>query len=220
MNISHHPTEDIIVAFAAGVLHPLLAVVVDRHIRICAQCESDLALASAIGVALLKRSVDELTSEQIQRTSTRLRRWSRRPGADRAEFSAERLLREADAHLDRCLQQLDGGLSWRRISPKVSDYVVAGGRAPQAWLRLFRFSPGASVPQHTHAGDECTLVLRGSYEDQTGHYAAGDFCSADGDLAHSPKVVGDKPCIALIAATGNLCFVQRRYAAAARVLGI
>jgi anti-sigma factor ChrR (cupin superfamily) len=44
-------------------------------------------------------------------------------------------------------------------------------RGPSA--ALLRYQPGASIPEHQHAGYEHVFVLRGSQEDQSGHYARG-----------------------------------------------
>jgi anti-sigma factor ChrR (cupin superfamily) len=44
-------------------------------------------------------------------------------------------------------------------------------RGPSA--ALLRYQPGASIPEHQHAGYEHILVLRGSQEDHSGRYERG-----------------------------------------------
>lgn len=44
-----------------------------------------------------------------------------------------------------------------------------------------------------------TLVLRGSYTDSTGHYAAGDVADLADDVEHAPIADAKEGCICLIA---------------------
>ncbi len=67
---------------------------------------------------------------------------------------------------------------FRRFHPGVEILPLYGidhgdpeSRGPSA--ALLRYQPGASIPEHQHAGYEHILVLRGSQEDQSGRYVRG-----------------------------------------------
>lgn len=51
------------------------------------------------------------------------------------------------------------------------------------------------MPVHSHEGSEYTLVLKGSFRDETGHYGVGDISIADGDVNHRPMISRDEDCI-------------------------
>lgn len=57
-------------------------------------------------------------------------------------------------------------------------------------LRLIRARPGREIPDHTHAGQEATLVLAGDPGDGDRVYRAGEFCDLDDPTTHNPKVYG------------------------------
>ncbi len=68
-------------------------------------------------------------------------------------------------------------MKWRHYgTASEADLVIAatGYRA-----RLIRLKAGRGVPRHTHGGSELTVVLEGSFSDETGHYARGDLAIAD-----------------------------------------
>ena len=54
---------------------------------------------------------------------------------------------------------------------------------------LYRIEPGATVPSHSHFGDELTLVVQGGFSDEVGSYGPGDICLKTPSDTHAP--VGD-----------------------------
>jgi putative transcriptional regulator len=53
---------------------------------------------------------------------------------------------------------------------------------------------------------ELTLVLQGSFSDETGHFARGDLEVADEELEHTPVADGGEVCICLAATDAPLRF--------------
>ena len=51
-----------------------------------------------------------------------------------------------------------------------------------------------------------TLVLRGSYKDEIGHFRSGDLADLDPSVDHQPVSDGEEPCICLIATDDRLHF--------------
>ena len=73
-------------------------------------------------------------------------------------------------------------------------------------VRLLYIPPGQAVPDHGHNGLELTLVLQGSFSDETGRFGVGDVEVADEDLEHTPVADGGPPCICLAATDMPLKF--------------
>jgi putative transcriptional regulator len=59
---------------------------------------------------------------------------------------------------------------------------------------------------HGHRGLELTVVLQGSYSDELGHFAGGDFVETDEDVRHRPVADRGADCICRIATSGPLRF--------------
>ncbi|HEX2528056.1 MAG TPA: ChrR family anti-sigma-E factor [Geminicoccus sp.] len=93
-------------------------------------------------------------------------------------------------------------LPWKRLGP-VAEYPllkeVAGYKT-----QLLRIQAGRKVPQHTHDGNELTVVLRGAYGDGIGHYARGDLSVADGSINHQPKADEGEECLCLAVTDARL----------------
>ncbi|MFZ4122640.1 MAG: cupin domain-containing protein [Caulobacterales bacterium] len=70
---------------------------------------------------------------------------------------------------------------------------------PVEGATLLRMAPGVSAPRHGHTADELTLVLSGTYQDETGSYGVGDLAIAGPDYAHRPRTPKDAGCVCLTA---------------------
>ena len=88
--------------------------------------------------------------------------------------------------------------AWRWLGPGVWDHPLPLTGAGK--LRLLKVAPGRGVPEHGHGGAELTLVLRGSFHDETGRYARGDVADLDETIEHQPVAdPGASDCICLVA---------------------
>ncbi len=62
------------------------------------------------------------------------------------------------------------------------------------------------ILQHTHVGDEATLVLTGSMRDGDRLLSRGDVAFADQNDDHHPEIVGDETCVCLVVLSGPMRF--------------
>ena len=63
-------------------------------------------------------------------------------------------------------------------------------------VAMLRYSPGATVPRHTHRGLETVLVLEGAQRDDHGVYGPGTLILNEAGSDHA--VASDDGCIVLI----------------------
>jgi putative transcriptional regulator len=183
------PVDALLASYAAGSLNAPLQALVGSHL--------ELSRDNRAFVAALE---DLAGLELVQAVQAPL------PGRDRmleAILSGEpdRLTAAAppasDAVLPAPLLRLVGrgspDIAWRFKLPGIKEYRVAETEAGEAVL--YWVKAGRRLPQHTHEGDEVTLLLAGGFTDPLGHYRRGDIAIADADLDHTPVADADEDCI-------------------------
>lgn len=191
MTITHHLDDATLMSFAAGSLPAALAAVAAAHVAMCPRCRRETAALERLGGALLAglQPVDLAQAEPAIPPAAQLRS---RAGAE---------VQARGQELPLPVAGLVGGnlddVTWRWLGPGVWDHALPIQGAGK--LRLLKVAPGYNIPEHGHGGAELTLVLRGSFYDETGRYLRGDVADLDEDIAHRPLIDGDGHCICLVA---------------------
>lgn len=195
--ITHHIPEPMLAAYAAGTLPPVFETVVATHISLCGTCRAGLQAHEAAGGAVLETGDGADLS-----------------GGLKADVLA---LLEGPAPQDRPAPQGKGIYPgpvmaalktreprWKSLGMGVRQSILEDG--PEGSLRLLYIPAGRAVPDHGHNGIEMTLVLQGSFADETGAFGVGDLEVADEDLEHTPVAGEGLPCICLAATDAPLRF--------------
>lgn len=200
----HHPSDERLLEYASGAAREPIALLVATHLALCPACRRASAELEAVGGALLETLPPEPVAEDsLARLLARL---------DRPEPADDVLPPQpGDPLLPQPLRGYVGGsldqLAWRRLGP-VAETRLPTGSGPLT-TRILKIRPGASMPTHTHAGLELTLVLQGGFGDRTGHYLRGDVAEADSDLEHCPIADDDEPCLCLVVTDAPLRLTGR-----------
>jgi len=202
VKISHHFDDATLMAYSAGTLPQGMALLVACHLHWCPHCRERMHATDAVGGALLEQlPPSNLQADAFEQLLARL---------DEPEQELSTSAPEADSNqelptpLAQLLDKPLDELPWKRIGYGVKqlDLHLNGPGA----ARLLRISPGVSVPHHTHGGNELTLILKGSYNDELGRFCQGDVADLDGEVSHQPLVDTDEECICLIATDAPLKF--------------
>lgn len=189
MSPRHHPSDDILTAYSAGVLEPGFGLVVGAHVEVCAHCRGRvLGFEAASGAAL----------EAL-------------PDADVSASALSDVMLRLDAQEPAALRQ-DARPLLERLSLKPKKWIAPGvwvaavdtPHARENRVYLLSVAPGMPAARHEHSGAEFCTVLKGAFRDEVGLFAAGDFAAADDDLNHLPVVEGDEACLCLFATEGRL----------------
>ena len=197
----HHPSADVLMAYAAGSLPEPHALLIATHLSLCADCRDAAKEMEAVGGALLDRLAPaEIAPDALDRLLKRLDE----PAPPKAP------LPPADPVLPAPLRAYVGrgidGITWTKLGGGVEEFRLpiptTGGYA----TRLIRIDAGRKIPSHSHDGDELTLVLAGSFIDGDDHYGRGDVAGADPSVNHHPVADADGECICLIVTEGKLRF--------------
>lgn len=200
-----HATLEIVAAYADGSLAEGMSLLVASHLTFCPECRQRVARLEALGGALLSDAAAEpMSGRCLARTLARL---------DAAEAAPDRAASpEAAASLDCALPApirerlgtCGGDIRWRFLLPGLAECRLDGFADEE--VRLLRARPGMRILQHTHDGDEATLVLAGQMRDGARDFGPGDVALASETDEHRPQIVGSEPCICLVVLTGPMRF--------------
>jgi putative transcriptional regulator len=193
MKIQHHLDDATLMSFAAGGLAEALSAVVAAHVALCPACSDKIRRMERIGGALFAGLAPTLMGREAPVMALR------RSEAEVATAAPARVT--AASEVPEPLTRLIGdtrldALPWRRLGIGVWHHRLPSKTGD---LRLLKVGPGRRMPEHGHGGSELTLMLRGSYTDETGRYAAGDVADLDDEIAHTPVADAETGCICLIA---------------------
>ncbi|MEO1243182.1 MAG: ChrR family anti-sigma-E factor [Pseudomonadota bacterium] len=201
--VNHHPKTETLADFSAGRLDEARSVVIATHVATCAQCSQAVSGFEALGGLCLEEVAPvAMASDALEKILAR------------ADAGANIVAphHDSSARLEKQLPlsaYLEGSLddvNWRRVAPGMSQSVIEAQGYREGVLRLLKIAPGTRMPKHTHEGEELTLILRGAYEDEIGEFSVGDLADLGDKHTHSPKAIGDEPCICLIATAAPLNF--------------
>lgn len=194
--ITHHTTDALLAAYAAGNLPPAFALVVATHVSLCVECRAALAAHQTLGGLVL-----ELVGAQTLSAGLKSGLLARLDEAAPPEPAHAR----AGVYPGPVMTALKGRAPrWKSLGMGVRQCVLSSDDAGSA--RLLYIPPGRAAPDHGHNGQELTLVLQGSFGDATGHFGVGDLEIADEDLVHTPTADVGPPCICLAATDAPLRF--------------
>ena len=196
-------------AYASGRLSPAYALLVETQAALRADIRQDVLHAEAIAGAMLEAEAGEPVApnafEKVLQAIDRLDETEDLAvaAAARASDSLSELLALPEPVREHALEAVRTS-GWRRLTGGVSRLRLSHNPAVRA--HLYRIRPGATVPVHSHRGEELTLVLTGGFSDQGNRYGPGDLCRQTVRDTHKPVADEDEVCFALTVSEGGMTF--------------
>jgi putative transcriptional regulator len=208
MAITQHPSGDWLSAYSAGSLPLGQSLCVATHLEFCRQCRDNANRLNQLGAELMQ-ALEPAPSQQLSLHSV-MARIDTQPTASEQDIETAGIDLTAEAtspaaaanspQLPRSLRKLVPNgyhqLKWSRISPSMRTTELCRDNDGLK-VELLRIKPGGASPTHTHLGDELTIILQGSFSDETGVYQTGDFMACDQSHTHTPVASLDRECICL-----------------------
>ncbi|TNJ41448.1 ChrR family anti-sigma-E factor [Phaeobacter sp. B1627] len=194
--ITHHIPDALLAAYAAGSLPQPYALVVASHISLCLDCRATFDAHQAAGGAVLDTAERAHLSNGVKaRVLEQLD----------APVAPEPVFQRSGVFPGPVMEVLKGKPPrWRTVGGGVRQSILSA--TGEGSVRLLFIPPGQAVPDHSHNGLELTLVLQGSFSDETGRFGVGDMEVADEHLEHTPVADVGAPCICLAATDAPLRF--------------
>ena len=194
--ITHHTPDAMLVAYASGSLADPFALVVAAHVSLCPECRAALEAHQTLGGIVLETTRSEAPSAGLK--SSVLARLDE-PAPPEPHY------RRSGVFPGPVMAALKGRPPrWKSLGLGVRQSMLSADR--DGSVRLLYIPPGQAVPDHSHNGLELTLVLQGSFADETGQFGVGDLEVAGSDLEHMPTAGVGAPCICLAATDAPLRF--------------
>jgi len=196
--ITHHIPDPLLAAYAAGSLPRPFALVIAAHVSMCEDCRASLSAHEHIGGAVLEDMITAPVEADVKAALMAM--------LDMAEPIEEPpVAKRSGVYPGPVMEALKGRApKWKKLGMGVKQCILDAGEAGS--VRLLHIPPGQAVPDHTHGGLELTLVLQGSFSDETGHFGVGDVEVADQELEHTPVADEGAACICLAATDAPLKF--------------
>lgn len=196
--LNRHPSQALLLGWHRGTLEPGLALTVSAHIDTCAHCRAELRLFDAIGGALLEATDGvAMAPDALDLALARIER------PDAAETTATAPPPRLPAFLegfdlpDSVRSARITGRYWAAPGVWMAPVHIDGAR-PGDKTYLMAVKAGMVMPEHTHRGNEVTLLLKGRFSDIYGDYGAGDFLLCTPEVSHSPAMTPEEDCLCLV----------------------
>jgi putative transcriptional regulator len=200
MSIEHHPTNEILAAFAAGTLDHGQHIAIATHLVACRQCKEFVRSMEQVGGAVLTELPPATMSNRaLAEAEARLNESVRPATAPMTPTLSETEVRG----LPKFVRRYQFG-KWKWIAPSVHLRPIELPYASETRVFLLKSGPGTKMLQHTHTGIEMTCVLAGAFRQDGDHYGPGDFDLGDETIDHRPVVEQGQDCICLVAMRGEL----------------
>ncbi|HAA93359.1 MAG TPA: anti-sigma factor [Rhodospirillaceae bacterium] len=197
--IAHHPNDALLLDYASGAAAEPISLLIATHLALCPHCRERVAAYEEFGGALIETGDTEaipdslksgvlaaLDGEEISVTS--------QPTSESGSIDAARNLPQPLR--DYCGRQLEAdNWQWSGFGIKKIPLLEDQDRF-ECYLLAIR--KGTKVPLHDHGGSELTLVLDGSFSDDSGTFARGDIAARDEGDEHQPVADPETDCICLV----------------------
>lgn len=199
MTIQHHPTDELLLAYAAGTLDQGQHIAVATHLLPCAACRSWVQSLERLGGAVLSTlPASVMAGDALNRIEARL-------DEPAASVSSPRF---SDFHSDipgppAFVRGIPAG-NWTWVAPRLHLRRLALTEPGDTRVFLLKSSPSSRFLPHGHTGFEMTSVLTGSFSHDGKHYGPGDFDFGDPDTVHEIVIGPEGDCISLVAMQGEL----------------
>ena len=202
--VEHHPAPELLAAYSAGSLPLSHALSIGAHVEYCSICQTNLQRLNNLGAQIFETQARSPIPDDLR--SSVLDALDENDPHEECETCAEP---KYDKSIPRCLHQFipEGydALNWTRISSSIETAKLCTDKHG-ARVEMVRIKPGGRIATHTHTGDEFTVVLEGSFSDESGIYRTGDFVLKDSSHKHKPMATKDARCICLTVTDAPIAF--------------
>lgn len=210
--MKHHPTDEMLEAFASGSIDPITAIMISAHLNSCRTCHTEVEEVES-------QFADDLLLQETLAIDNELKYCFEQIVVKPQLIAAHAKCRHAYVNTDVGLKVADEVFylpkNFNKLIAQITHWRSYGGKIFRADIDLLQkplaqfvyLKQGALLPKHTHKGIELTLVLHGSFSDEFGHYQTGDFLVRNAADIHSPRTK-EQDCLCFTLLTDGMIFTE------------
>lgn len=203
--IRHHPTEALLMAYAAGTLPEAFSLAIATHVSMCDTCRAHVESLEAVGGTVLEDvATAALSPTSFADTMALIQSDALGTPEPLAPVHAGNTPRDLPMPLQDYVGVSLQDIRWRSVGMGVKQAVL--DTDGEGTARLLYIPAGVAMPDHGHRGTEVTLVLRGAFRDEEDYFGPGDMEVADQDHHHTPVADISEDCICLAVTDAPLKF--------------
>ena len=219
MNYTHDRLESyyesLLLEYTTGCLSDALSLAVAAHLELSVTARQYVSDMEAVGGALLEAETEQfdISNSCLDSLLERIENDARRSEVHIMHKKANSLCNLPE-DLTRCtlpnilksyLGQQARSVKWKKLSSGIRAIDIKSAEKGTK-IMLLNIDAGKPTPHHGHQGLEATLVLNGSFSDETGHHGAGDLVVLDDTIEHRPVAHKTDGCICLSVTTAPVRF--------------
>ena len=190
----HHPDPAMLVEFSAGTLGTAQSICVAAHLHFCEQCRNEVLRLDQIGSQLLSQSEPESVDPKLFESV--MSKIDELPESEEIRFDKEQL--RFPLPVSKLFDKAEVVPEWKKMSSSVDVAQLVTGQSEYE-VSLHKICAGGRTPRHSHSGREYTVVLEGSFSDESSVYSEGDFILREDGDEHQPMGAQNGECICLSA---------------------
>ncbi|PSW11351.1 transcriptional activator ChrR [Photobacterium sanctipauli] len=207
-NVHFHPNDDILLQHACGDLSPASSIMISAHVELCPHCRQRLEDIEQHQASVMVSSESEDITPDLQAMMQHIMSQETETSTPvETEKTTTIMLGDKAFHLPHALQRHSENIGpWSRLPGNIKRaQVTVGG---QSKMNFIYMDSDSALPEHTHQGNEITLVLAGEFYDEQGTYRPGDFILQTDEHKHVPKTREGQDCLCLTLLDAPLHFTS------------
>jgi putative transcriptional regulator len=205
--INYHPDTRLLNEFSSGALPLAQSACVSLHLNYCEQCRRSHQKLQELGSALFEELAPQQLDDSVLQTV--LARLDEEP-EPLTYVRPEKDEKGYPGLVQRLMNGSYEDLEWQRINSNLRISRLRTGDVHNEFA-LYHITAGGTIPTHTHKGTELTLVLEGSFSDESGHYREGDFLMRNAEEKHTPTAAQDRDCVCIGVLDAPIRFTDWKY---------
>lgn len=202
-----HPSNSMLKDYVCGLLSPGKDLMIKTHLTFCPECRKEVARIEDIAGVLLNNSSNNNISEKpcINKTLEKIACLEKDNNINQESLSVNGgiLPRVINNYIGKTSDEIN----WRFRLPGIYDFQIENSNDEN--LYLLKVEPGAKILQHTHEGEESTVILKGKMKDGDNTFLPGDISILDENDTHNPQIIGSEACICLVVMAGKVKFTGK-----------
>ncbi|WOT03819.1 ChrR family anti-sigma-E factor [Shewanella youngdeokensis] len=198
--INYHPNNDMLIQHAKGCLSIAMATAVSAHCELCPQCQkshSEMVQQQAEHTLISTDPTESSLDVSIELDDMLTTIMQLKPSTSAVQpLSIETVsIKGFEFDLPRAFRQ-QRKQSWKGFG-KIHRMRFEND-SPTERASLLHIAAGGEIPEHTHQGNEITLLLDGYFEDEYNCYGPGDFIILNANHQHKPKTCDGCLCYTVV----------------------